>query len=84
MTVTFVACGYDGGDCCIESCISGSEYDCGKYNHPPPNSKPFECIDPKHAKSRASVRIKVWDNFISGAFQLSYGGSFLSEYISKY
>ena len=68
------ACQFDGGDCCADTCRDGPVYACGKYSHAPPNARAFSCLDPKHSKTRATVKILTPTSVISGDFQLSVGG----------
>ena len=83
------ACQWDGGDCCVETCVGAKSWDqeehevgiainrtyaCGEYDHEPPNSRPYHCLDPKHVKTRAAVRVVTKTNRVGGTFQLVAGG----------
>ncbi|CAN0355990.1 unnamed protein product, partial [Ectocarpus fasciculatus] len=41
------ACGYDGGDCCVESCHPDAEYACGVAG--------YNCVDPEYAGTFSDV-----------------------------
>ena len=41
LTLNTAECGYDGGDCCVETCIDHELYNCGEYTG-------FDCIDPDY------------------------------------
>ena len=52
-TLNTAECGYDGGDCCVETCIDHEFYNCGKYGA-------FNCIDPDYCV------FEVFDTFFRG------------------
>ena len=79
------ACQWDGGDCCVETCVGSKQwhpekdevgtarnrtYACGEYDHEAPNDRPYFCLDPKHTRSRAVVRVSTPTNRVGGHFQV--------------
>lgn len=56
------SCAYDGGDCCIESCVDTVDMRCGSNN--------FYCVDPLYAETDGARRLTTVGNTT-----LKYAGS---------
>lgn len=57
-------CEYDGGDCCVCTCVDGSFYTCGPYN----------CLDPSAECTTTTTSRSGYDTYYTYWYGDDYGG----------
>ena len=72
-------CGYDGGDCCEESCNPDAVYDCGISG--------YECIDPEYADFSMSYSASFSAEYTAtystdNAYSMEASAEYVSDYYS--